>query len=131
MPAAMYPIYISRLKVRTEESDESEEESALLLQRKWEVKRQLHRASPVKSTSPTNKVGEWAMQRVRAIPLALCCVVHASWFAQLLFPFPLDLLSSAPSFSAVYLFLEQIARRNLEDLRRIRLTFAEKSNEHV
>ena len=93
MQTAMYPIYPSRLQVRTEESDESEEESALLLQRKWEVKRQLHRASAVKSTSPTNKVGEWAIQRVRAIPLAVLCsacfVIRSAPFP---FPFRLTLI---------------------------------------
>ena len=43
------------MKIKTEESDESEEESAFLLQRKWEVKRQLQRKSPGRSTTPLRK----------------------------------------------------------------------------
>jgi hypothetical protein len=34
------------MEVRTQESDESEEESAVLLQRKWEVRRSMETTSP-------------------------------------------------------------------------------------
>jgi len=127
------------MKIKTEESDESEEESsALLLQRKWEVKRQLQRKSPARATSPTHKSPARATSPKNKVPdcvageqrRAGCCVgivagnvYLSSTFSAAGAEFPSPSLLPTPDSLQL-----QGARRDLEDLRRIKLHFVQKSN---